>query len=152
MNGQSQDLYTGSPAGCTGTPPVTYTPCTTPPPPAWTTVWPTANGVKTVTNTTCVAVTKTASQVRVTNLRAASLGYGRLVGTGTSKPSLQLWPDGYWYFNNVKCASTNTAKVVANTAWSGTIAIPSSAITAIWQTDCAQGGAIAGTCDKVELQ
>jgi hypothetical protein len=81
------------------------------------------------------------------------MNYGRIVGTGNGKPSLQLWPDGAFYWNNTKVVSSLTAPVKVNTTYpSVTITIPQSTITAIWQTDCSQGGALPGNCTRVELK
>lgn len=144
---QTRTVTSTSPAGCAGTP-VLSQPCTAPPTGTWVTVWTGGQ----VSSATCRAINQTAMEVRVTNLKATSLAYGRLLGTGVNMPSVQLYPDGYWYMNGVKLVSTNTAKVVVGTAWSGALTVPSSTFTAVWQTNCGQGGAIPGTCDKVEVR
>jgi hypothetical protein len=131
------------------TPTPTPTPTPVPPTGTWTSVW---TGTK-VNATTCATVNVTATQVRLTNWKPTSLNYGRIVGTGNGKPSLQLWPDGSFYWNNTKVVSSLTAPVVVNTTYpSVTITIPQSTITAIWQTDCSQGGALLGNCTRVELK
>jgi hypothetical protein len=128
--------------------PVPPTPVPTPPA-TWVSVW---TGT-TVTSTTCATANVTATQVRLSGWKPTSLSYGRIVGTGNGKPSLQLWPDGYFYFNNTKVTSTLTAPVVSGRTYNSvTITIPQSTVTAVWQTDCSQGGAATGNCTKVELK
>ena len=130
-----------TPSG-TPTPPVDPVPPTT----GTTTVWSGGN----VTSTTVVhlAAPITTTKVTVTNLKTTALSYGRLLGTGAGKPSIQLYPDGYFYLNNAKVSSS---KVVIGVAWSGVLTVPATAFTDVWQTDPAQGGAIVCTCDKVVL-
>lgn len=122
-----------------------------PPTTGTTTVWPggAVNSNTIVHLTTPITTTK----VTVTKLKTTALSYGRLLGTGPGKASIQLHPDGFFYLNvpNVSSTRVSTAKVVSGVAWSGVLTVPSTTFTDVWQTDPAQGGAIVCTCDKVVL-
>ena len=128
------------------TPPVDPPVDPVPPTTGTTTVWPGGN----VTATTVVhlATPITTTKVTVTNLKTTALSYGRLLGTGPGKPSIQLYPDGFFWYNNAK---VSTSKLTSGVAWSGVLTVPSTTFTDVWQTDPAQGGAIVCTCDKVVL-
>lgn len=90
------------------------------------------------------------TQVVLTNLKCSSLAWGRILGTGSGKPSLQIGTDGYFYFAGSKVAGS--PKVTVNVAGTYTLTIPSSTITCLFQTDPNQGGAQMGTLEKLELK
>lgn len=117
-----------------------------PPPGGSTTVW--SGGSVSATTVVHLVTPITTTKVTVTNLKTTALSYGRLLGTGAGKPSIQLYPDGFFYLNNAKVSAS---KVVSGVAWSGVLTVPSTTFTDVWQTDPAQGGAIVCTCDKVVL-
>lgn len=161
VNGQQSRTrtVTATPAGCTGTPPnkpieVETQACTMPPQPAWTTIW--SGGNVLVGTSLPINPPVTATKVKITDLIIASTynlaNYGRVVGTGAGKPSLQLHQNGYFIFNNVRCASTNAATVTKGVKWSGEVTIPSSAISCAWQTNVGQHGALVCSCAKLEAQ
>lgn len=106
-------------------------------------------GPFTMTSTTCVQVNvPNVTKVKITGLVAKSVNWGRICGTGNNGPSLQIYPTGHIYFNGKR---VSTQKVQVNVPYSAELTIPSSTITALWQTDCQQGGAVPGTCEKLEL-
>lgn len=105
---------------------------------------PGGNTVLSVTGVTKVILTFTPTNV--TN------AYGRVLGTGAGLPSLQIY-NGYFWYNGIKCTMSITGPLVANTKYTDlTVNLPSAiTVTAIFQTDCAQGGAQQGKFDKLEL-
>jgi hypothetical protein len=113
-----------------------------------TTVW--SGGTVTAGTKVHLQAPVVAREVVVTNLKTTTFAYGRLLGTGENLPSIQLYPDGFFYFNGQK---VSTAKVQSNVAWSGTLKMPSPypAFTDVWQTDPKQAGAIPCTCDKIVI-
>lgn len=158
VNGQQTRTrtVTATPAGCTGTPPNKPTEVETQAclAPAWTTIWPGGNVL--VGTSLPINPPVTATKVKITDLIVSPTynlaNYGRVLGTGAGKPSLQLHQNGYFIFNNVRCASTNAATVTKGVKWGGEVTIPSSAISCAWQTDPGQHGALVCSCAKMEVQ
>jgi len=147
---------TATPAGCTGTPPnkpteVETRACTVPVPPPGNSYGPYVMNSPTFNVPLNPAVTT--KTVKITNLKASSLGFGRVLGSGTNSPSLAVDASGKFLWgagsNWVTLAFT---KVVAGVNWSGTLTLPVTAqVSCLFQTAVGQGGALQGTVEKIEL-
>lgn len=111
------------------------------------------NVVMTGTNTIEVLnpVISGVTAVRVTDLVFSNLNYPRIVGTGTpGKNSLMVWPDGTLHWNG-GAAIAGVPKMTAGAKYSGTIPIPSSNVSCLWQDAPNQGGGAPGSCARIEL-
>lgn len=84
----------------------------------------------------------------VFTFKPTSLAYGRILGTGPSLPSLQLYPNGYMYYAG---QSVSDIRAVVGKTQTITATLPSINVTGLFQTDASQGGAQQGQFDKVEL-
>lgn len=152
VNGVSSDVYAGSPAGCTGSPPMTTSPCTTP---TTKTFGPYTVNTTTGSTNQCVDLTKAPNTpvVGVTKITVSmvptAFTWGRIVGTGSGKPSLQVGTGGFLYWNGSKASTTAFTLNVQGTV---TATIPATTITTILQTDCMQGGAQRGNGIMISLQ
>lgn len=84
----------------------------------------------------------------VITLRADTFNYGRILGTGQSQPSLQLYPDGHLYYDHKRVSA---AKLVKGQMQTVEVALPDITVTCLFQTDPSQGGAQLGLFESIEL-